>query len=137
TLTLWLDADGSGTVSVGDLILDQEPSSGGSATFDLGAPQRVGTTSLDLLVTASISGGATYGNQISVMLPANGLRHDARGGIDTDPTYSAIASGTTTIGGSIIPTGDVNIVMVSTRGSDGAGSKEFIALANSTNSTID
>jgi hypothetical protein len=87
------------------------------------------------LIAVDIANTAPNSSTIGVTLNANGITSAASGGNDVNPTFSALASNlTSVVNSSAVP--DVKIVMVSTRGSDGGATKEFIVLANHTPNTV-
>ncbi|MCX7626587.1 MAG: endonuclease [Candidatus Sumerlaeaceae bacterium] len=123
---LYLDGDNSQSVSAGDVLLDSAPVSS-TISFGLGSLRITGTPTR-LLFAADLSAAAPHGTQFQITLAANGITHAASGGDDIDPILPAQSS--TPVAVQNASTGSLKIVMLSTRGSDGAAAKEFIVLAN-------
>ncbi|MBX7246339.1 MAG: endonuclease [Candidatus Sumerlaeaceae bacterium] len=134
-IKVYHDVDNSGTVTTDDSILSTATLSGGAASAVISPAFYLAPGTMNLLVVADLASNATAGRTLRLQLNANGIIHNATGGNDLDTTNSAIAAGTTTVQGGGAP-GDVKIAYVSTRGTDGTASKEFIVLANHTNDAI-
>lgn len=129
---LYLDVDNSQTISTPDVLLDTATVSS-SFSFGLGS-LRITGSSTRLLLAADLSATAPHGTQFQMALAANGVTHAASGGNDVDPTFPAQSATGVSVQNTNM--GTMKIVMVSTRGSDGAAAKEFIVLANHSSTPV-
>lgn len=127
-LTLYVDENANGAIDAADTLLDTRTLSAGAATFQLGGTLRVTPTPVPLLIGVDLAASSPSGRVLGVKVVANSITHAASGGNDTDPTFTDQSSSLMAIINPTLPR--VKIAMVSTRGSDGAGAKEFIVLAN-------
>jgi endonuclease I len=134
TLKLYADENGNNVLDAGDTLIDSRTLSSGSATFQVGGAVRVTPTPVNLIVAADLAASSPSGRMFGIKVTANGIIHAASGGTDTDPTFSDQSSNLLAIVNTTLP--PVKIVMVSTRGSDGGGTKEFIVLANHLATTV-
>lgn len=132
-LRLYADVDNNGAVSAGDSLLNTQTLSGDAATFSIATPYRVSGTTSHLLICATISSSQAAGATVGIRVNQNGVVSAASGGTDVNPTFANQDSALATITSVVVPpvggTG-LKIVKVSTRGSDGVASKEFVVLAN-------
>lgn len=92
----YIDADSDGEVDAGEVEIASGTFSGGAASLDCGS-YRVTDSGVDILFTLTSTAGADTGDTLALQVAANGIAHDTSGGNDTDPTFAAIASGSTTI----------------------------------------
>lgn len=131
-IRLYNDADNSGTVTPGDVLLGTTTLSGGTGTI-VSNGFSIGPTTTRLLVTARITGGATVGSTVQLRLDANSMEHSPCGGADIDPTFAAFTSGATNVISGGGPPGSVIIseIMYNPDSSEAAPVKtEWIELYN-------
>ncbi|MGI8907864.1 MAG: endonuclease [Candidatus Sumerlaeaceae bacterium] len=130
---VWHDLDHNGTVEATDTLLGTGSFSAGNSTVVFADPFYLARGTMNLLVTATPKAASPGGKTLQLRLNANGITHHSSGGVDVNPTFSAISSTPVTITG---VGGGVKIVAVSTRSSANSASAEFIVLANHTSSPI-
>jgi len=133
-LNLYVDENNNGTLDGEDSLLDSRTLSSGAATFTLGGALRVTPTPVRLIVAASLASSSPSGRMLGIKVVSNGITSAPTGGNDVNPTFADQSSNLTMLVNPALP--PVKIVMVSTRGSDGGASKEFIVLANHGNTTV-
>jgi endonuclease I len=130
---LYYDADASFNVSAGDTLIDTATVSASGFVISMGS-WRVTTTPAHFLLAIDMAPSAPDSTQFQIALAANGITHAASGGNDVDPNFSAQSTLPITVQNTNM--GTIKIVMVSTRGSDGAAGKEFVVLANQSSQAI-
>lgn len=132
-VNIYHDADNTGSVTSGDVLIDTKTVVAGGFQFGLGS-WRVTSTPVHFLVTVDLAASAPDATNFRIGLAANGIVHAPSGGADVDPTLSAQNSTYVTVQNTNM--GTLKIVMVSTRGSDGTAAKEFVVLANQSSVAI-
>lgn len=132
---LWLDADASDTVTVGDTLLDAKTVASSAATLVPVAPLRLMSGTSRLLLTLSIKPAASVGETVALRVLANGLRHDTRGGADVNPTFSAITSGSSTVGDA--PDSPYQSLRITEVFEGNGGSLKYVEIQNTSASSVD
>jgi endonuclease I len=127
-LSLYVDENQNDQIDENDALIDTRTFASGSATFQVGGSVRVTQTPMALLIGADLATSSPSGRMLGVKVNANGITYSPTGGNDTNQTFADQSSGLVAIINPSLPR--VKIAMVSTRGSDGVASKEFIVLAN-------
>jgi endonuclease I len=130
---VYFDADNSQSVTAADTLIVSSAITSGGFYMGLGS-WRITSTPSQFLVTADLAPTAPDGTNFQVALAANGIVHASSGGNDIDPTFAAQSTPAISVVNNSI--GNVKIVMVSTRGSDGTAAKEFIVLGNHSNTQV-
>ncbi len=131
---LYLDENQNNEIDEDDPLLDSRALSSGAATLQIGGGVRVTPVPVQLILAADLAPSSPSGRMFGLKVNANGITHSPTGGNDVNPTFSDQSSNLLAIINPSLP--QVKIAMVSTRGSDGAASKEFIVLANQSYTTV-
>ncbi len=98
-IRMYIDAGNDGAVTDADPLIMTDSFTGGTVTFDL-RDQRITSSGRNLLFTFDTDASIDPGDTISLQVAASSLQQSTTsGGTDTNPTFSAIASSTTTIAG--------------------------------------
>ncbi|MBI5154801.1 endonuclease [Candidatus Poribacteria bacterium] len=92
------DANSNGVLDAGEPQIGTGTLGGGSAPIGLApAPRATAGAPVQLLISAAVSPGAQPGSTVQLRVDANSLRHSATGGHDTDPSFPALQSGSTSL----------------------------------------
>ncbi|MBX7246682.1 MAG: endonuclease/exonuclease/phosphatase family protein [Candidatus Sumerlaeaceae bacterium] len=98
TAKIYLDDDQDGVADAGESLLGSGSFSSGSCTITLSpAPRTDSGLPIHLLAVATTNGASPDASTLQFQLAANGLTFNSSGGTDTNPTFSAASSGTSTI----------------------------------------
>lgn len=132
---LWRDADASGSVTAGDMLLDSEPLASGAATLAPYAPLRLEPGTTRILFTLSMKPTATLGATAGLRVLANGLRHDSRGGVDNNPVFGNTDSSLPTIQDG--PDSPYQKLIISEVFEGTANNLKYVEIYNSSASSVD
>lgn len=125
---LFVDENGNDEIDNEDPLIDSRTLSSGSATFQVNGAVRLTPQPTVLLIAADLAASSPSGRMLGLKVNANGITYSPTGGTDINPTFADQSSSLVAVINPALP--KVKIAMVSTRGSDGTASKEFIVLAN-------